>query len=972
MDISGERETQMTESLISKVKELINKGNAEEALSLLQSQVEQGDGYAMYCLGRCYEEGWGVEQNGEKTLLWYGKAWEAPDTEEIKGKIANGAGNVYFHGILPIELDFQEAARWYRKSAEKGYDWGYSNWGSCFAWGIGERKDTEKALELYKKAYEQHGEAAGITANHIGHIYQGETGEKPDYRKAVSWFRKSAKAGYSWGLYNLASASETGLGAELDLEKAFYTYHDVINTFHDDAAAQAANRMGLMLRRKGDQDEDAYALFRLSAKLGSSWGMYNAGALLRDGINGKPDMRRAVRCFSQAYHLHGEASGIAANSLGLVYSDETFEWFSMEKACRWFRKAAALGDSWGAYNLADNYALGRGVKRNPKKAIKYYTMAYEQEGEASGEAANRLGMLYENGIPGLPADLSKAFEWYQKSVDLGCGDGLYDLGAMYDQGKGCTMNKRKAITLYERAYYMMGDVSGYAAFRLGEIYKAGIEIRPDMEKSLLWYERAAESHLEEAFFALGDCYEHGEGTEPSPEQAMKWYKKAYDCGGEYAGRAACRIGLILEEYGKPSRKQEKEIFQWMQKSADEECDWGMVNLAGYYIRGDGVSVDGKKAADLLTRAYQQGGKAAGEASNTLTILYAKGARKLKQSLEKAIEWARKSAELDEEFGYFTLGKCYLNGVGVPLDRKQALDWLIKAWNKKGHSEAECAEEIGMIYLQGAEDIPSDLQKAIQWFTRGSEAGSTDSCLFLGTCYQHGMGVEPDGEKAISYYTRACKPGAPSTEMAVMNIGSIYEEGMEGVEKNPEIAIQWYKKGAGEGLAMCAVRLGDSYRDGTNGMNIDLEQAMKWYKKASRMEGPGAGMALARMGEVHDYLGGSQYHNMKKAITLYTKAANANCAAGAFHMGECYEMGRGVKPSGRQAVEWYSRASAMFGEESIQAVENLVHIFRHGTDDVKPDERRAEFWETMLERIPSINPADAIESMIKDIPNTTIN
>ena len=134
----------------------------------------------------------------------------------------------------------------------------------------------------------------------------------------------------------------------------------------------------------------------------------------------------------------------------------------MEKACRWFRKAAALGDSWGAYNLADNYALGRGVKRNPKKAIKYYTMAYEQEGEASGEAANRLGMLYENGIPGLPADLSKAFEWYQKSVDLGCGDGLYDLGAMYDQGKGCTMNKRKAITLYERAYYMMGDVSGSA------------------------------------------------------------------------------------------------------------------------------------------------------------------------------------------------------------------------------------------------------------------------------------------------------------------------------------------------------------------------------------------------------------------------------------------------------------------------------------------------------------------------------
>ncbi|MGN8835372.1 tetratricopeptide repeat protein, partial [Allisonella histaminiformans] len=103
-----------------------------------------------------------------------------------------------------------------------------------------------------------------------------------------------------------------------------------------------------------------------------------------------------------------------------------------------------------------------------------------------------------------------------------------------------------------------------------------------MKKAFFWYERAAESHLEEAFFALGECYEHGEGTEPDSEQAMTWYKKAYDCGGEYAGRASCRIALILEQCREPSEKLDKEILQWLQKSADEEFDWGILNLADAY------------------------------------------------------------------------------------------------------------------------------------------------------------------------------------------------------------------------------------------------------------------------------------------------------------------------------------------------------------------------------------------------------
>ena len=77
----------MTESLKDKVKQLVNEGNAREAISLLQNQADQGDGQAMYDLGCCYAEGWTDKPDEEKALLWYGRAWDAHDIEKAKRSI---------------------------------------------------------------------------------------------------------------------------------------------------------------------------------------------------------------------------------------------------------------------------------------------------------------------------------------------------------------------------------------------------------------------------------------------------------------------------------------------------------------------------------------------------------------------------------------------------------------------------------------------------------------------------------------------------------------------------------------------------------------------------------------------------------------------------------------------------------------------------------------------------------------------
>ena len=83
------------------------------------------------------------------------------------------------------------------------------------------------------------------------------------------------------------------------------------------------------------------------------------------------------------------------------------------------------------------------------------------------------------------------------------------------------------------------------------------------------------------------------------------------------------------------------------------------------------------------------------------------------------------------------------------------------------------------------------------------------------------------------------------------------------------------------------------------------------------------------------------------------------------MGECYEMGRGVTANGAKAVEWYSQAAFMLGEESIEAMENLVHIYRHGAVGVEPDENQAAYWEKMLQDDSNHGSVESIGNLMEE-------
>ncbi|KAF0544221.1 calmodulin-dependent protein kinase [Gigaspora margarita] len=66
---------------------------------------------------------------------------------------------------------------------------------------------------------------------------------------------------------------------------------------------------------------------------------------------------------------------------------------------------------------------------------------------------------------------------------------------------------------------------------------------------------------------------------------------------------------------------------------------------------------------------------------------------------------------------------------------------------------------------------------------------------LGFCYQNGIGVEKDGQKAFEYYQKSANMGnSEGTRM----VGFCYQNGI-GVEKDEQKAFEYYQESADMGI-----------------------------------------------------------------------------------------------------------------------------------------------------------------------------
>ena len=109
--------------------------------------------------------------------------------------------------------DWTTAAKWFRKSADQGFDLAQANLAGMYRRGQGVPKDYAKAAEWYRKAAVQgHAEAQYA----LGSMYAKGQGVKKDPDEAARWMRLVADKGFDRAQYVLANMYARGQGVKKD------------------------------------------------------------------------------------------------------------------------------------------------------------------------------------------------------------------------------------------------------------------------------------------------------------------------------------------------------------------------------------------------------------------------------------------------------------------------------------------------------------------------------------------------------------------------------------------------------------------------------------------------------------------------------------------------------------------------------------------------------------------------------------
>ena len=144
-----------------------------------------------------------------------------------------------------------------------------------------------------------------------------------------------------------------------------------------------------------------------------------------------------------------------------------------------------------------------------------------------------------------------------------------------------------------------------AELLLGEQYATVNEPIYDLQKSAIWFRKAAEHGQLDAQTEVGDLYLHGDGVPKDPAEALKWYRTAADRGDQ---RAQFQMGLMyFRGWGTP--RDVGQAISWERKAADQPGPFGMdaeMSIAEIYRKGDGVPTDYAEAARWFRRAAQHG------------------------------------------------------------------------------------------------------------------------------------------------------------------------------------------------------------------------------------------------------------------------------------------------------------------------------------------------------------------------------
>ena len=225
------------------------------------------------------------------------------------------------------------------------------------------------------------------------------------------------------------------------------------------------------------------------------------------------------------------------------------------------------------------------LKRNPKKAFEY-CQNYVQQNPDDSNAIGFLGFHYEGGY-GVEKNENKAFECYQKAVDLGNKEFLVPLSHCFLEGVGTEKDIEKADTI------------------LRNLKKTETIIKRSLKKKTILknffeeykYNKSLSGKIGSFFYSLGKYYDYiGSG-----KKTFMCFKNASNIEKSNEIYWITLHIKYLDGYG-----NDKEAFECLLEGknfySEEFGYWGYLGLC--YLNGIGTEIDKEKAKEMFQKALE--------------------------------------------------------------------------------------------------------------------------------------------------------------------------------------------------------------------------------------------------------------------------------------------------------------------------------------------------------------------------------
>lgn len=181
---------------------------------------------------------------------------------------------------------------------------------------------------------------------------------------------------------------------------------------------------------------------------------------------------------------------------------------NLQKCIPWFEKAFVNGVYFAGNNMNNLYSEGRGefFVAQPEK-VELLTKQGAEIGYPNFQGWYADRMLKEE-------QYEEALFWYKKALSGGAMERQYNIGMMYEEGKGVEKDISYALECYEACIKTDESIGGYN--RAGAIYYEGqIPGAKDYAKAIHYFEQARSKTNKWNNDRLASCYLHGYGCSPN-------------------------------------------------------------------------------------------------------------------------------------------------------------------------------------------------------------------------------------------------------------------------------------------------------------------------------------------------------------------------------------------------------------------------------------------------------------------------